>query len=390
MTPSGPSRARITAGELVIVCSYFDLGQIEEVRKFRGGSRLAPKVYIRTQWGEFLLKRRAPGPSNEPSKVAFTHEVMLHLAASGFPVPPPIGTKVGNNSMLQLGPGTPGGGGVYELFRFVQGVRYDRTPESAWAAGWWLARCHAILEPLKPLFPAPRRTFHAHPKVPERLGSISGTLQDPGLRPVCRELSEAYRQAAEQADRFASNLGEEQIVHGDWHPGNMLFRSPAVVADPNMGAAGLGIPPAAKRVAAVFDFDSARMGQPLHDFANGAMQFAVHRHLGESTSGEHIPPSSWRIALDPDLLRGFCDGYQQGATATQQGSHPGRGAFSAGVMKALPWLMIEALIVEAGVPIASTGKFGKLDAKPMLGVVQRAVQALAGGADKIVSIAAGT
>jgi hypothetical protein len=56
---------------------------------------------------------------------------------------------------------------------------------------------------------------------------------------------------------------------------------------------------------------------------------------------------------------------------------------------AVPWLMIEAMIVEVGVPIASTGKFGKLDAKPVLGVVHRAVEALAGGAGRLVALAAG-
>src|SRR6185295_4371231 len=108
MMSAAHSRARITAGELVVVCSHYDLGVIEEVRRFRGGSRLAPKVLIKTGTGEYLLKRRAPGAANAPTKVAFTHEVILHLASMGFPVPPIIGTKVGGatggNSMLQLGP----------------------------------------------------------------------------------------------------------------------------------------------------------------------------------------------------------------------------------------------------------------------------------------------
>src|SRR6185295_15528046 len=93
MMSAAHSRARITAGELVVVCSHYDLGAIEEVRRFRGGSRLAPKVLISTASGEYLLKRRAPGPSNSPTKVAFTHEVILHLASRGFPVPAIVGTR---------------------------------------------------------------------------------------------------------------------------------------------------------------------------------------------------------------------------------------------------------------------------------------------------------
>ncbi len=370
---SAPSRARITAGELVVVCSHYDLGAIDEVRRFRGGSRLAPKILISTSTGEYLLKRRAPGPANAPSKVAFTHEVILYLASRGFPVPPMIGTRAGggptgDNSMLQLGPASPGGGGVYEVFRFVRGRRFSRTHAESRAAGACLAHCHALLADFQPLFPAPRRTFHNHGQVPERLMSISGALSDPTLRPVCRALADAYLFASERAERFAPSREEipEQIVHGDWHPGNMLFTEPESSS------------PADRTVAAVFDFDSARLGRPLHDLANGAMQFSVTRHMGTSENGEGIPPSSWRIALDPDLFAAFCAGYHTAAPPP-----------SPDTLRALPWLMIEAMIVEVGVPIASTGKFGKLDARPVLGVVHRAVEALAAGAERLAALAAG-
>jgi hypothetical protein len=370
-----PSRARITAGELVVVCSHYDLGAIEEVRRFRGGSRLAPKVLISASTGEYLLKRRAPGPSNAPTKVAFTHEVILHLASRGFPVPQIVGTRKGapragpggggDNSMLQLGPASPGGGGIYEVFHFIRGDRYARTADQARAAGNCLARCHALLADFTPLFPAPRRTFHNHPQVPDRLMAISHQLHDPTIRTVCRALADAYVNASDKAERLAPT-GPDQIVHGDWHPGNMLFTAQR---------------PSAHRVAAVFDFDAARLGQRLHDLANGAMQFAVLRHMGVSESGEGIPPSSWRIALDPDLFGAFCTGYRAAAAGSPE-------TLTSDSLRAIPWLMIEAMIVEVGVPIASTGKFGKLDAKPVLGVVHRAVEALATEADRLVGLAA--
>lgn len=386
---SSPSRSRITAGELVIVCSHYDLGVIEEVRRFRGGSRLAPKVFIRTQWGEFLLKRRAPGPANEPSKVAFTHEVITHLASAGFPSPPPLATRDSKLTMLQLGPSSPGGGGVYEVFRFVRGERFARTAASAWAAGWWLARCHAMLRDFTPLFPAPKRTFHNHPQVPDRLASISGVLQDPGVRQVCRALADAYTSAAAKVEQIVGNpQPPTQIVHGDWHPGNMLFRVGGAAEAADGGDVVRepmppGVPREAHLVAAVLDFDSARLGQPLHDFANGAMQFSVHRYFGNAEPGaaeaqgsENAGGGPWRIALDPELFSAFSQGYSAGG---------GR----LGVMAmAVPWLMIEALIVEAGVPIASTGQFGKLNAKPVLGVVHRAAEAMAAQADRLAGLVA--
>ncbi len=379
-----PSRSRITAGELVIVCSHYDLGVIEEVRRFRGGSRLAPKVLIKTQWGEFLLKRRAPGPANEPSKVAFTHEVITHLAAAGFPAPPPLATRDSKLTMLQLGPSSPGGGGVYEVFRFIRGERFDRTPASAWAAGWWLGRCHLLLSNLRPLFPAPRRTFHNHPQVPERLASISGLLKDPSVRGLCRGLGEAYQSAATRVeDLIGSPEPALQIVHGDWHPGNMLFRIGASAPEQH------GV----ERVAAVLDFDSARLGQTMHDFANGAMQFSVHRSFGQVANDSEAdrpqpaspPPkgasTDWKIALDPGLFSAFAQGYAEAGAGVDKWLTQERA-------QAVPWLMIEALIVEAAVPIASTGQFGKLAAKPVLEVVQRAVDAIALQSDKLAGLVA--
>lgn len=400
-----PSRSKITAGELVVVLSHYDLGVINTVERFRGGSRSSPKVIISTAGGEYLLKRRAPGPGADPVRVAFTHEVMQHLARGGVPVPGLIGTRADNNSLLQVTlPARDGEeaapGCIYEVMRFIRGERYDRRPESAWAAGWWLARCHALLAGMKPMFPAPTRTYHSHARVPERLASIPGTLGDPALRGVCRALADAYLGAAERAAAHHA-AGEEQIIHGDWHPGNMLFVQGAVGGHGERGhGAHIGqahMPAPAQRVAAIFDFDAARLGLTLHDLANGAMQFAVQRHVGADA-----PEAGWRIALDPDLLGAFFAGYREGAQAASQtgvlSGWWGRGkpdqagsakpaAVTQDGLQAVPWLMIEALIVEAALPIASTGRFGKLAAGPVLGVVLRAVQAIAEQADRVSGLA---
>src|SRR5690606_8873090 len=47
--------------ELVMVLSHYDLGVVTQIEEFRRGSRRAPKLVIRTDRGQFLLKRRAPG-----------------------------------------------------------------------------------------------------------------------------------------------------------------------------------------------------------------------------------------------------------------------------------------------------------------------------------------
>ena len=50
--------------------------------------------------------------------------------------------------------------------------------------------------------------------------------------------STTYRQAADAVDELGLESWPKQIVHADWHPGNMLFRDNHVVA--------------------VIDYDSAR------------------------------------------------------------------------------------------------------------------------------------
>ena len=102
-------RARITAGELVVVLSHYDLGLIESVSRFRGGSRQSPKVLVVSDRGRFLLKRRAAGAGSgaatdgQTERVAFSHDVALRLIEHGFPVPELIRTRHEGQTVLRLG-----------------------------------------------------------------------------------------------------------------------------------------------------------------------------------------------------------------------------------------------------------------------------------------------
>ena len=66
-TPTGPDQGDDVAGtsidgaDLTIVLNRYDIGSIQHVSEFQKGSRRAPKMMIRTQGGEYLLKRLAPG-----------------------------------------------------------------------------------------------------------------------------------------------------------------------------------------------------------------------------------------------------------------------------------------------------------------------------------------
>ena len=69
-------REKFAADELAIVLSNFDIGVIETIKDYARGSRKAPKLLIRSEKGEYLLKRRARG-KDDPFKVAFSHALQL-------------------------------------------------------------------------------------------------------------------------------------------------------------------------------------------------------------------------------------------------------------------------------------------------------------------------
>ncbi len=50
----------------------------------------------------------------------------------------------------------------------------------------------------------------------------------------------------------------------------------------------------------------------------------------------------------------------------------------------IPWLMIEALVIEALIPIATTGRFARLDGASFLVMVDRKLAWLAPRADRLV------
>ena len=163
---------------------------------------------------------------------------------------------------------------------------------------------------------------------------------------MCRFLLDSYLHARDGAEDAGISRWPIQIVHGDWHPGNMLYRD--------------------NRVVAVIDYDSARMLPRVIDTANGALQFSI---LG---GGDDL--GKWPEHLDEARFRMFLRAYD-GVTVLSQAE-----------LRATPWLMIEALIAEAVYPIAATGQFGKLEGTAFLGMVQRKVVWLQRNADRLVEL----
>ncbi|MEQ8769323.1 MAG: phosphotransferase [Phycisphaerales bacterium] len=258
---SEPARL-FTPEEISAVLSHYELGDVTSVRELIGGGAGSPKAYVECARGRFVLKRRAPGRAN-PFRVAYAHEIMLRLRARGFDAAPTlVGTRGENNSMLQLE------GRVYELFVFVEGRAFGRRIEQARAAGSALARVHALLDGFETRQPDP-------PARPDAVTLVRRAADAVHADALGRELEDLVRAAS------ITGEGRPGIVHGDWHPGNLLFRDDAVVG--------------------VFDFDSARRAPRADDVAQGLVQFSMTR-AGAS-------PDEWPDEPDVDLATTFLAGY---------------------------------------------------------------------------------
>jgi Ser/Thr protein kinase RdoA (MazF antagonist) len=315
------ARERFSPGELAVVLSHYDLGVIESAKEFARGSRRSPKLLLRTAHGLFLLKRRARG-RDDLERVVFSHALLKHLQRRGFPVPALLTTRDTHESLLVWQ------NHVYELFEFVDGQRYDGSLEQTMAAGKALARFHHSARDLDTDWLPPAGGFHDSAHVRSGLNSIPTTTaahdsvvgHEAELLATTQELYERYDQSADAVNALGLTGWTPWVVHGDWHPGNMLFRG--------------------TRVVVVLDFDSARFMPRVVDVANGMLQFSMIM--------DEPDPERWPAYFDESRMRRFLLGYLSKLPLDRQ------------QRRAIPHLMVESLIAECVVPIAATGSFGHI------------------------------
>jgi homoserine kinase type II len=295
-----------------------------------------------SEQGKFLLKRRARG-KDDPYKVAFSHALQLYLASKQFPLPHLVGTKKDNNSMLQWR------NAVYELFEYIPGQGYPQTLEATFDSGRVLSLYHKLLQDFQSEWKPSGGSYHQAAAVEQGLRAIPSQVGEGDARTVLEFLRESYRHAAQMVESLGIDRWPKQIVHADWHPGNMLFRDNHVVA--------------------VIDYDSARLLARVIDVANGALQFSI--------IGGDEDVSKWPDKLDEGRFKRFLRGYDQVMLLSEA------------ELKTVPWLMVEALIAEAVFPIAATGSFGRMEGMAFLEMVQRKIHWMQKSADTLVELAAG-
>jgi len=308
----------------VRVLSHYDIGVVHKARPV---SRRVPKMMFVSERGKFFLKRRPRG-KNDVSRVAFAHALQSHLAQKGFPVTSLVPTREQSNTILKINHH------IYELFEFVSGSRYDNSVEATLDVGRQLAAFHGHLTGFAHDWKPLRASFHDSATVRRHLKTLgSDRLAGPSLemQATAEALMGMYNASSPRVNQCGFDSWAEQVVHGDWHPGNMLFD--------------------AGRIVAVLDFDAIRIAPPITDVANAMLQFSI--------IGGRPNPADWPDFFDQEKLRAVLAGYRQVVELDKNR------------LDSLLDLMIETMIAEAVLPVVATGFFGNLSGLDFLKMILR-------------------
>ncbi|MHC4365453.1 MAG: phosphotransferase enzyme family protein [Planctomycetota bacterium] len=331
--------AHFSSEELAQVLSHYEIGVIHQVKHLSAGNRRAPKMVIISEQGKFLLKRRPKG-KDDLYRVSFAHSVQSHLADKDFPVTTLVATRDQDSTILQLNHH------IYELFQFVTAFRYDGSAEATVDTGRQLARFHEYLRDFASEPQPPKGSFHDSTTVRRHLrttGTEKGAGPDKKLLKVAEQLMTYYNDASVRVNELGFDSWPEQVVHGDWHPGNMLFND--------------------HRLAAVLDFDSVKVAPAVTDLANGMLQFSI--------VGDRPNPTDWPDYFDQAKLVQFLNGYCE---VIELGKNE---------LDSLLDLMVETMIAEAVLPVAATGFFGNLSGVDFLRMIVRKTEWLDKNREKL-------
>lgn len=325
------ARAYFTSKEIDTVLTHYDISYIEQIETLKAGNRQIPKKIVHTDRGKYLLKRCLKR-NQDTKRICFAHAIQLHLLRKGFPLPGLVATHDQKQTLL------PHNNYLYELFEFVEGSRFDGCPVETVNAGKTLADFHHSLQDFTTDYASLHSTFHDSSAVIRHL-EIVGRQKPPNrpddsMKPLADDLLDLYKRSCQNVNDFGFANWPEQIVHGDYHQGNLIFVEQNVVA--------------------VLDFDSVKIAPAITDIANGALQFSI-------VTGRPSP-ADWPEYLDQDKLENFIEGYQH------------RGKLSKEMLMSLPDQMIETMIAEAVLPVAATGFVGHLSGFDFLKMIQRKCQ----------------
>jgi len=240
------------------------------------GGTASPNLRVDVSWGSFILRRRPPAMA-EPDFIRFDHALRSHLADRGFPAPRPVPTRTGDTWVVVEGE-------TYELAPLLPGTMVP-VPDIDMLLN--VGKRLAVFHRLAGAFHHPgkdRFVREDHPSILIPLvEELAGTTKSP------RERDEFTRIGGE-IDALAGLWTARPIttiLHGDFHPGNVLFD--------------------ANRVSALLDYDYAAPGPTTRDLGDALVFFAARRNSPFDPNDIRSLTQVWH--MDDDRARALLRGY---------------------------------------------------------------------------------
>ncbi|MAT81198.1 MAG: hypothetical protein CMJ29_06080 [Phycisphaerae bacterium] len=328
--------------EVVRVLSHYDIGEPRSIRGYFRGSSKSPKALIESDAGKYILKRRGPG-RDDPRRIVYEHAVHDHLSSQGYPVVEIIHSRRSRSKVVRSRDG------IYELFRYVKAARCDGDSSSLVACGEALASFHEHLMTFDQ--PSPDvRGFHSVPDVPVHMERFA-EKQKSRHRRACLFIRDAYVQSSRKVDQMGWASWPQTVVHGDWHPGNVLF-----------GSEG--------EVVVVLDFDAVKWETRMSDLSSAILHFGRYVSALRCEDGR-----TWPVNIDIHAASALLKGYM-----SRSSRRP-----AAMELASIPSLVIEALVLETMPSLMREGRFGDMDTPEMLEHVVSSIERIRSESGRLIS-----
>ena len=318
-------RAIFNSEELLVVLANYEIGKIKSILALHAGSQFAAKLIIESAKGRFVLKRTHIREQNRKDQAQLA---LITLQKSGFPVPQIIESKQGQ-ILISVNEN------IYELLEFVKGQRFDRSSEQAFQAGKILAELHYQMKNIQneESF-IESSSFHDSDKVRSAMEQYLRSSCDDSigtLANIIGKINVLYNQTANDVNVAGYMNWPKMLIHGDFHPGNILFDG--------------------EKPSALLDFDAIKYSSPVMDLANGLLQFSIISSNGS--------PDVWPSGLDVEIFTAFLEGYRLNGNLIKE------------QLQVIPQLAIETMIAESVLPIVATGYFANFSGLEFMRMIER-------------------
>ena len=278
-TGGGLATRRMTPEEIAAVLLRYGIRAAAQP-SLHGGGTANSNAVVQTDRGPLFVKRRNPRYSAEGC-VAFDHSLMEYLAPRRVGTPLALRTLEGTR-WLRLE------GSVYEVYPWMSGEPHDRhSVQQVAAAGRALAAYHDAVRHFPP--PAGKEWPRYRDPAVIRDGlrgieaEVAATLAAPDAEYLRGQVEAVSLELTDEKYHSLPKL----VVHGDYHPGNVLYQD--------------------GEVAGIFDLDWATVQPRVLDLADGLMLFAGERDTEIDDADIVSLTQTWRPSRDRG--RAFLDAY---------------------------------------------------------------------------------